>query len=294
MGQVEVDLTDADRIRASPELNEVKEEPDDVSEPPTISPERTVIIPGHSFTEDNHHHEPSEPTTLQTLLAALREHVSNKMPIRLLCFTPDINGTKLLVSLLDRSGIYAHLASEIQSNFDEEQFLLEMKPYSIYHTNKTSAEREFIQEWVAKHARYAILSHTWLRTAPGEVTYSDWNKGMFDMEHAGYQKLVNFCKIASRDHGLTLGWMDTICINKESSTELDESIRSMYNWYRDSDLCITYLAETATLSDVHKDPWFTRGWTLQELLAPGCIKFYDMDWIKLISTSDNDKWDPTF
>ncbi|KAF9482073.1 hypothetical protein BDN70DRAFT_771891, partial [Pholiota conissans] len=139
--------------------------------------------------------------------------------------------------------------------------------------------------------RYAILSHTWMRVSPGEVTYVDWMKGEFDSHHSGYRKLLSFCKAAWNDHGLTLGWLDTLCINKESSAELDESIRSMYKWYRDSAICLTYLSGTVTLTDMHKDLWFTRGWTLQELLAPVNIKFYNREWKQLIESSKNDKDD---
>ncbi|KJA22701.1 hypothetical protein HYPSUDRAFT_100941, partial [Hypholoma sublateritium FD-334 SS-4] len=91
-------------------------------------------------------------------------------------------------------------------------------------------------------------------------------------------KIVNFCKVAARDHGVVYGWMDTVCIDKSSSTELDESIRSMYRWYRQSHVCITYLADTSTIPDMHNDKWFTRGWTLQELLAPRNMVFYGKNW----------------
>ncbi|KAF9473443.1 hypothetical protein BDN70DRAFT_867360, partial [Pholiota conissans] len=126
--------------------------------------------------------------------------------------------------------------------------------------------------------QYAILSHTWLREAPGEITYGDWHGRNFNESSPGYQKLANFCKLVWLKHKLTLGWMDTICINKESSAELDESIRSMYKWYHDSKVCIAYLAETQTVLDIHHDAWFTRGWTLQELIAPVVIKLCNRDW----------------
>lgn len=59
----------------------------------------------------------------------------------------------------------------------------------------------------------------------------------------------------------------------------------MYRWYRNADVCYAYLADV----DSHEDPggadssfrksaWFTRGWTLQELLAPRVIYFYDANW----------------
>jgi hypothetical protein len=147
------------------------------------------------------------------------------------------------------------------------------------HLMEFETDEQAIRRVMAKFIpiRYAILSHTWLRSSD-EVTYSAWNKGVFNTSDPGYQKLVNFCKAAWMDHGLTLGWMDTVCINKDSSAELDESIRSMYNWYSRAHVCITYLAETETISDMHNDRWFTRGWTFQELLAPPWIKFYNRDW----------------
>ncbi|KAF9476768.1 hypothetical protein BDN70DRAFT_764781, partial [Pholiota conissans] len=139
--------------------------------------------------------------------------------------------------------------------------------------------------------KYAILSHTWLRSAPGEVTYDDWYRSSFDLSHIGYQKLVNFCRVADETYHVSLGWMDTVCIDKSSSSELDESIRSMHKWYQKAGICITYLAETSLVSEMSNDAWFTRGWTLQELLASGYIKFYGRDWTQLVESSTNDKKD---
>ncbi|KAF9472529.1 hypothetical protein BDN70DRAFT_969550 [Pholiota conissans] len=135
---------------------------------------------------------------------------------------------------------------------------------------------------------YAILSHTWLHSQSGEITYDSWCKSDFDLLHPGYRKLVQFSRAALENHRMTLGWMDTVCIDKSSSSELDESIRSMYKWYQDSSMCITYLAESSSIADMAKDLWFTRGWTLQELLAPEILKFYDCNWNQLTSSS-NDK-----
>ncbi|KAF9472039.1 hypothetical protein BDN70DRAFT_819223, partial [Pholiota conissans] len=144
---------------------------------------------------------------------------------------------------------------------------------------------------IHRHVRYAILSHTWLRESPGEVTYAHWMKRLFNEDDDGYHKLVNFCTTASKHHHLTLGWMDTICINKDSSSELDESIRSMYKWYERADVCIVHLAGTQSLQDMHLDPWFTRGWTLQEMLAPEHMKFCNKNWKYFFSdASSNDKY----
>ncbi|KAF9470497.1 hypothetical protein BDN70DRAFT_916131 [Pholiota conissans] len=134
---------------------------------------------------------------------------------------------------------------------------------------------------------YAILSHTWLHSEPGEITYDLWRKRDFDLLHPGYRKLVQFSRAAPENHGMSLGWMDTVCIDKSSSSELDESIRSMYKWYQNSSICITYLAESSSVADMANDTWFTRGWTLQELLAPQALKFYDRNWNQLTSSADD-------
>ncbi|KAF8187134.1 hypothetical protein BJ912DRAFT_1059915 [Pholiota molesta] len=198
------------------------------------------------------------------MLQTLRTQVFNEMPIRLLRF--DKHGSDLSITLLDRTGIYSHLAALLMDKFSSQKGMPDIRAT----------------------AAYAILSHTWLRSAGGEVTYDGWHQGGFDLSDPGYRKLVNFCRVATEDHGLTLGWMDTVCINKESSSELDESIRSMYKWYEKARICIAYLSETTAISDMAEDAWFTRGWTLQELLAPNRIKFYAKNWRALRKDVVND------
>ncbi|KAF9475476.1 hypothetical protein BDN70DRAFT_780939, partial [Pholiota conissans] len=134
---------------------------------------------------------------------------------------------------------------------------------------------------------YAILSHTWNQTA-GEFTYDDWQNGPVDAMDPKCQKLIKFCSAAWENNRLRFGWIDTVCIDKKSSSELDESIRSMYKWYSNAAVCITYLAETGSLSDMKYDSWFTRGWTLQELVAPKFIKFYNKHWERLVPFNNND------
>ncbi|KAH9941498.1 hypothetical protein B0H21DRAFT_752596 [Amylocystis lapponica] len=135
---------------------------------------------------------------------------------------------------------------------------------------------------------YAILSHRWL--SEGEPTFQD----MLQFSHAGagFYKLVKFC-MTGLAHGLNWAWADTCCIDKTKSSELDEAIRSMYRWYRDAKVCIVYLADTLYRTDMPRDAWFTRGWTLQELLAPARIKFYNRRWEPL-AAQVNDRWDLDF
>ncbi|KAF9477944.1 hypothetical protein BDN70DRAFT_933787 [Pholiota conissans] len=210
------------------------------------------------------------------------------MPIRLLHFRPsEQHESKLQITLLDRSGVYDYLKAVLDIEYSEEEF-----QEAVANSNSgPEAKNNVIKNWVNLYARYAILSHTWIRDSGAEVTYSIWNSGRFNTNQSGYQKLANFCKTAWIDHGIVFGWMDTICINKESSSELDESIRSMYKWYRNAHVCITYLVHTGFRSDMHNDAWFTRGWTFQELLAPRSMKFYNKDWQRLnddLRRSDKD------
>ncbi len=129
--------------------------------------------------------------------------------------------------------------------------------------------------------KYWILSHTW---GADEVTFQD----MQDLKAAafkeGFQKIEGMCKLASA-HGIQYVWIDTCCIDKTSSAELSESINSMFSWYGQAELCIAFLADLATTgsplatkADLEKCRWFTRGWTLQELLAPVEVEFYDCSW----------------
>ncbi|KJA13875.1 hypothetical protein HYPSUDRAFT_151053, partial [Hypholoma sublateritium FD-334 SS-4] len=184
------------------------------------------------------------------------------MPIRLIQF--DQNGKG--ITLIERSEVVKCISSEI-SNCNA----ADLKTRSLH------------KQWQSEN--YAILSHTWLQS--GEVTYSNWRNHTtpLDTQSPGYDKLAKFCQVSAK-RGFRLGWMDTVCINKESSAELDESIRSMFKWYKKAKICIVYLAETTSLDDLNEDKWFTRGWTLQELLAPDFIKFFSKTWTELSDNPD--------
>ncbi|KAI8663262.1 HET domain-containing protein [Fusarium keratoplasticum] len=126
--------------------------------------------------------------------------------------------------------------------------------------------------------RYAILSHTWTDDEP---TLADAQAGFLaGRSSAGCRKVRDFCTLARQD-GLSYAWADTCCIDKTSSSELTESINSMFRWYTSADICYVYLADLE--SDASSDTmascrWFTRGWTLQELIAPSKLQFYDKEW----------------
>jgi len=132
---------------------------------------------------------------------------------------------------------------------------------------------------------YAILSHTWGADTE-EVTFEDLTKGTGE-DKPGYEKL-RFCGEQARQDDLQYFWVDTCCINKANYTELSQAINSMFRWYRDATRCYVYLSDVSNPdfnthvefnpqpweSDFRKSRWFTRGWTLQELLAPSLVEFF--------------------
>lgn len=128
---------------------------------------------------------------------------------------------------------------------------------------------------------FAIFSHRWGNSEP--LFHDLPNKRLQVSRRSaptgpGYQKLLKFCEKARMDYGCEYVWTDTCCINKESSTELEEAILSMGVWYSEAGICIVHLGNSSTLEDFVDEPWFTRGWTLQELLLARKIRFYGMDW----------------
>lgn len=130
--------------------------------------------------------------------------------------------------------------------------------------------------------KYAILSHRW---DDEEVTFQDMSAPKI-FGKKGYAKIQSACWLA-RNKGLSYLWVDTCCIDKSSSSELTEAINSMYRWYKDAQICFAFLSDI----EIHKHEistsvWFTRGWTLQELIAPKHVNFHDRNWV-LLGTKDD-------
>jgi hypothetical protein len=142
---------------------------------------------------------------------------------------------------------------------------------------------------------YAILSHTW---GEDEVTYQDLQNNAAKGKK-GYAKLI-FCGTQAAIDGLQYFWVDTCCINKESSAELSEAINSMFQWYQKAKKCYVYVSNVSFESqhgivdvpdgsvgqdqwkrNFKESRWFTRSWTLQELLAPKFVEFFSTDGVSL-------------
>lgn len=130
---------------------------------------------------------------------------------------------------------------------------------------------------------FAILSHRW---GDDEVSYRDYVKRRVTQGN-GFQKIIGFCDFAkSQPEAHQWVWVDSCCIDKRSSSELTEAINSMYTWYKNATVCYAYMKDFRVdknrkrdrLHGFRQSEWFTRGWTLQELLAPSRVTFCDTDW----------------
>jgi len=135
---------------------------------------------------------------------------------------------------------------------------------------------------------YAILSHTW-ETDDQELTFQDMIRGA-GRSKAGYRK-IQFCGEQAKKDDLQYFWVDSCCIDKSSSAELSEAINSMFRWYKLAAKCYVYLSDVS-ISDsdqcdryfqrswelaFRQSRWFTRGWTLQELLAAPSVDFFSRE-----------------
>ncbi|KAI1361461.1 hypothetical protein F5Y08DRAFT_347844 [Xylaria arbuscula] len=128
---------------------------------------------------------------------------------------------------------------------------------------------------------YAILSHTW-GPEDGEVSFDDITKDT--AKHKSAYKKIQFCANRVPHDGLTYFWVDTCCIDKSNYTELTTAINSMFKWYENATKCYVYLSDVsgaAWESEFRNSKWFTRGWTLQELIAPSLVEFFSLEGIWL-------------
>ena len=165
----------------------------------------------------------------------------------------------------------------------------------LFYSGKRVERRTKVLEFRDDEAtKYAILSHRWID--PKEVDYEEMvDLAKMDRQEQdeirgrlGYKKIVDTCKQAKRD-GYEWVWVDTCCIDKRSSAELSEAINSMYRWYANAKICYAYLHDLddsfPTRKDVEKyrnsngwPEWFSRGWTLQEMIAPQNLQFFNKHW----------------
>ncbi|KAK5081690.1 maturation of 5S rRNA [Lithohypha guttulata] len=171
--------------------------------------------------------------------------------------------------------------------------------------NTETLSLEYFQ--ICPVGQYAILSHKW---QDEEVTFAEFQHDTKGASRRGFWKIEKCCQQA-RVQGLKYAWVDTCCIDKSSSAELSEAINSMFRWYANASQCYVYMVDVISETESSVDDftiqpweelfpvlgydtpvpvveaqfcqseWFRRGWTLQELLAPRDLLFFDHYWTYL-------------
>ena len=158
------------------------------------------------------------------------------------------------------------------------------------------AEPHYFSSSDAVPEGYAILSHTW---EGQEQSHQDvlaigarCSADGTNPRDFVCSKIHQSCVLAE-SHGFRWIWIDSCCIDKTSSTELSEAINSMFRWYAHAEVCYAFLADVpsgsqlaARTSAFRRSRWHTRGWTLQELIAPAIVVFMSGDW-QILGTKAN-------
>ena len=214
---------------------------------------------------------PTDGPPIEQLIGSVIFEILKAFPPRLL---DTHNGT-----LCDRDSQILHF----ESSQEYKQLVLSA---SILDTLPRTTH---IHAVVSTYFRYVTLSHRWgkfeplLRDIDGKVIYDLYRTD-------GLSKLQSFCLACCR-HGYMWAWSDTCCIDKDSSAELQETIGSMFSWYRQSALTMVHLADVSDTGTLTSSAWFKRGWTLQELLAANTILFFTQNWSLYQNIRSNHKED---
>ncbi|KAF9225248.1 HET-domain-containing protein [Gyrodon lividus] len=236
------------------------------------------ISPLGSFVPGPQEAKVNQPPTREQLLDYVDRYIFNNIPTHLLRISD--------MKLVTRNEVRGAIRPQIEADFDAAL----MEPWNSGFV--TCFLDQWYHTYVKKYLRYAILSHRWGISEPEFYEMSSKRYGEKLMRTGrGLEKLLQFCEKARTDYDCAYVWSDTCCINKESSTDLEEAIRSMYRWYMDADICIVHLANSSSVEDFKVEPWFTRGWTLQELLAPKKMRFYGKDWTPICHAVDEGRED---
>ncbi|KAH9903265.1 hypothetical protein C8Q73DRAFT_45282 [Cubamyces lactineus] len=156
--------------------------------------------------------------------------------------------------------------------------LLHLLPSSIQCGNETSSA-----PISTLRTRYLVVPLAWARSLL-EIIGRSWSTSSVLTDPRLSEKIRGACACA-RANGHRYIWIDSCCIDKSSSAELSEAINAMYNWYQFAAVCYVFLSDVPGDVKVDEDEgdfyysrWHTRGWTLQELLAPAVVVFLSKDW----------------
>ncbi len=157
--------------------------------------------------------------------------------------------------------------------------------------NSNGELRKFSSPCDVPEGGYAILSHVWQEREMSFHELHDLRATQPGAPHTATARSraspkIRECCLLAESHGYKWLWIDTCCIDKSSSAELEEAVNWMFAWYSHAQLCYAYLHDVPAGEDDltrHSSPfrhsrWFTRGWTLQELIAPRSLVFFSRDW----------------
>ncbi|KAK7441812.1 hypothetical protein VKT23_016474 [Stygiomarasmius scandens] len=139
---------------------------------------------------------------------------------------------------------------------------------------------------------YAILSHRWIQEE--EISFQEMKSlELLDQDRdvvervkskGGYKKIKYACRQALRE-SIPFIWIDTCCINQKDDKDVARNIRSMFLYYRNAVVCYVFLVDVdVRYRKQHRmrdSEWFRRGWTLQELIAPLRVVFFDNRWKRI-------------
>lgn len=138
---------------------------------------------------------------------------------------------------------------------------------------------------------YAVLSRTWSEDPSDEISFQDIQIGNITNRKAFFK--LHFCGTQALQDGLVYFWIDTCCIDKSNEIEEKSTVSLMWQIYEAAAICYTLLSDVSadTTTDglrsggweetMCTSRWFTRGWTLQELLAPQVVEFYSLEGLNL-------------
>jgi len=192
--------------------------------------------------------------------------------------------------------ILSHTWGATEVTYQEMSLITRMRSLSTtFDSQATETTQEANNSSVGAHPTFMLAAIELLvrgNWSPGSSLPDLSEEGL--MKREGYGKIVYSARKA-KELGYSWIWCDTCCIDKTSSSELQESINSMFRWYKDSAVCLVYLNDvqpintdevifdtqvthSAASNAFTKCRWASRGWTLQELVAPTSVRFYYQDW----------------
>ncbi|KAI5984922.1 hypothetical protein F5J12DRAFT_896920 [Pisolithus orientalis] len=119
----------------------------------------------------------------------------------------------------------------------------------------------------------------------GLMKMEEWKRDDV-MQRGGYHKIIKSCEQAKKD-GYGWSWIDT-SVTVASTSRAYQNAQICYAYLRDADELPRPTEPYDPYGDLLCKPdsrlrpeWFMRGWTLQELIAPKQLKFFNKDWVPI-------------